>query len=37
MGLALGGIDLAYITYFLNKTNHVPGIQIDAISFHHYG
>ena len=36
MGLALGGIDLRYITYFLNKTNHVPGIPIDAISFHHY-
>ena len=36
MGLALGGIDLNYITYFLNKTNHAPGIPIDAISYHHY-
>ena len=37
MGLALGGIDMSYITYFLNKTNHAsPDIPIDAISFHHY-
>ena len=36
MGLALGGIDMSYVTYFLNKTNHAPGIPIDAISYHHY-
>ena len=37
MGLALGGIDMNYINYFLNKSHHAPtNIQIDAISFHHY-
>jgi hypothetical protein len=36
MGLALGGINMDYVNYFLNASNHVKGIQIDAMSFHHY-
>jgi len=37
MGLALGGINIEYISHFLNRSNHAdPNIQIDAISFHHY-
>jgi len=37
MGLALensGGT--GYVEYFLNASNHAPGIPIDLISFHHY-
>ena len=35
MGLALGGVDIRYISYFLNKSHHKAGVPIDAISFHH--
>ena len=37
MGLALensGGV--GYVSYFLNSSNHAPGVPIDFISFHHY-
>jgi hypothetical protein len=25
-----------YVSYFLNASNHVPGVPIDFVSFHHY-
>jgi hypothetical protein len=37
MGLALEGSgNYQYVSYFLNESNHLPGIPIDLISFHHY-
>jgi hypothetical protein len=42
MGLALGTElnqtqRLAYINYFLNISNHKPGVTLDYISYHFYG
>ena len=37
MGLALEGSgNTQYVSYFLNASNHAPGVPIDLISFHHY-
>ena len=37
MGLALENSgNTQYVSYFLNASNHLPGIPIDLISFHHY-
>jgi len=37
MALALEGSgNYDYVSFFLNKSNHAPGIPIDFISFHHY-
>ena len=37
MGLALENSgNEGYVSYFLNASNHLPGIPIDLISFHHY-
>jgi hypothetical protein len=38
MGLSLGlpGNQLDFIRYFLNPSNHLPGIPIDYISYHFY-
>jgi len=29
--------ELDWIEYFLNSSNHAPGIPLDMISYHHYG
>lgn len=37
VGLALGNSgSLDQVSYFLNASNHLPGIPLDMISFHHY-
>ena len=37
MGLALENSgNVQYMQYFLNASNHAPGIPIDFVSFHHY-
>lgn len=40
MGIAVNALEesdnMAYATYFLNASNHAPGIPVDAFSFHHY-
>jgi len=36
MALASPGSNLDYIQYFLNPSNHQPGIPIDYISYHFY-
>eukprot|EP01111_Echinosteliopsis_oligospora_P015984 TRINITY_DN6500_c0_g1_i1.p1 TRINITY_DN6500_c0_g1~~TRINITY_DN6500_c0_g1_i1.p1 ORF type:complete len:582 (-),score=150.67 TRINITY_DN6500_c0_g1_i1:93-1838(-) len=36
MGLALESRTLEYFQYFLNASNHLPDIPIDAVSFHFY-
>ena len=37
MALALeGSQNVQYVSYFLNASNHAPGVPIDFISFHHY-
>jgi hypothetical protein len=36
VGLALAGIDPTWFKYFLNASNHLPGIPLDYISFHYY-
>ena len=37
MGLALENSgNVGYMQYFLNASNHAPGIPIDLVSFHHY-
>jgi Galactose binding lectin domain len=37
VGLALeSDTDFSYATYFLNSSNHLPGVPVDIISFHFY-
>ena len=37
MGLALENSgNVGYVQYFLNASNHAPGIPLDFVSFHHY-
>ena len=37
VGMALGGHhEYNWYTYFLNKSNHEPGIPLDIVSFHFY-
>jgi hypothetical protein len=36
MGLALENSGNAgYVQYFLNASNHAPGVPIDGVTFHH--
>ena len=36
IGMALGGDSKEWFEYFLNKSNHKPGIPMDYVSFHFY-
>ncbi|XP_065832516.1 uncharacterized protein [Oscarella lobularis] len=36
VGLALAGRRTNFVSYFLNKSNHQPGIPLDFISYHFY-
>jgi hypothetical protein len=36
VGLALGGLNATYVSYFLNPANHAAGVPVDLISYHFY-